>query len=82
MRRLDTKYKFTKRRMDKIDALNKEASPEARKARKAMNDHVVKRERMNLNGFYGTQRVRGKEKRKGRKVRMSKPMVSAIKAGY
>ena len=82
MRVVDTKHKWLKRRAAKIEALNAEGTPEAYKARKRMNDHVAKRERTNLNGFYGTQKVRGKEKRKCRKVRMSKPMVSAVKAGY
>lgn len=77
-----TKYSRLKRRAAKVKALVNEATPEARKARKAMNDHVVKRERMNLNGFYGTQRVRGKEKKKSRKVRASKPYINAIKSGY
>lgn len=82
MRQQDTKYAWIKRRESKVLALNAEGTPEARKARKKMNDHIAKREQVNLNGFFGEQRVRGKEKRKGRKIRMSKPFMAAVKAGY
>lgn len=75
-------YKRIKRRAAKIVALEQVNTPEARKARKDMNVHHYGKGRMNLNGFYGTQIVRGKEKRKARKIRNSKPFINAVKAGY
>lgn len=70
------------RRATKISALNSAATPEAREARKAMNEVNYGKARVNLNGFFGEQRVRGKEKRKCRKIRSSKPFMAAVKAGY
>lgn len=79
MRPVFTSNRRLMRRATKIVALTEAKTPEARKARKQMNEHVVRREKTNLNGFFGEQITRGKEKRKGRKIRMSGPMRAASK---
>ncbi len=76
------KHKKLVRRAAKIAALDALATPEARKQRKQMNDVIVKRERQNLNGFFGSQIVRGKEKRKTRRRKTSPQLINLYKKGY
>ena len=55
-----SKYQRTAKRAAKIHALDALGTAEARARRKEMNVHKVRRERSNLTGFYGIQRVKCK----------------------
>lgn len=66
--RMSNKEKIV-RRETKIDALNAERTPEARKARKAMNDIVYRGSRTNLNDFWNPK---GKRLAKGSGVKATK----------
>jgi heme-degrading monooxygenase HmoA len=73
-----TKNRKLIRRAEKIAALNEQASPEARRARKAMNDTVIRRGKTNVNGFFGVERLKCKTKKKDRRVKLSPQLKLAI----
>ena len=68
-----SKYQRTAKRAAKINALDELGTAEARARRKEMNVHKVRRERSNLNGFYGNQRVKCKLTSKSKAVFPSVP---------